>query len=94
MDKSVFVMDTPEKCVGCPFCGHEYAGEGMSKNPVASYCCLNAHKIKNIEGKPGWYPLRPLPEKMTGIAPTDHSNSIKAGWNACIDEITGGNDNE
>lgn len=35
-------------------------------------------------------PLKSLPEKMTGVAPTDHWNSIKAGWNGCIDEITGG----
>lgn len=39
-------------------------------------------------------PLKPLPEKMTGVAQTDHWNSIKAGWNACIDEITGRGDSD
>lgn len=42
------------------------------------------------ESIPDWCPLKPLPEKMTGVASTDHWNSIKAGWNACIDEIAGG----
>ena len=32
-----------------------------------------------------------LPEKMTGVASTDHWDRIKAGWNGCINKITGGN---
>lgn len=41
--------------------------------------------------KQDWCPLKPLPEKITRVAVTDHWNSIKAGWNQCIDEITGEN---
>lgn len=39
-------------------------------------------------------PLKPLPEKMTRVAPTDHWDSIKAGWNGCINKITGGGDSD
>lgn len=42
------------------------------------------------KSRPEWCPLKPLPEKMTGVVQTDHWNSIKAGWNGCIDEITRG----
>lgn len=97
MNKSVFVMDTPERCVECNFCGHEYTGEGMNIECGASYCCLNAHEVKNIESKPDWCPLKPLPERMkvTGIYNGDYFKSggkppsYKIGWNACLDEITG-----
>ena len=58
-----------------------------------AFFCLGAGKCvldKEAEMIPNWCPLKPLPEKMTGVASTDHWNSIKAGWNACIDEIAGG----
>nr|DAZ85160.1 MAG TPA: hypothetical protein [Caudoviricetes sp.] len=49
------------------------------------------HYDYESKSRPDWCPLKPLPEKMTGVALTDHWNSIKAGWNNCIDAITGGN---
>lgn len=39
------------------------------------------------KSRPEWCPLKPLPEKMTGVAQTDHWDSIKAGWNGCINKI-------
>lgn len=51
---------------------------------------MNDRRVPNNDVIPNWCPLKPLPEKMTGVAITDHWNSIKAGWNQCIDEITGG----
>lgn len=80
MSKSVLVIDTPEKCVSCIYVGIFHY-----------FCRINCRDIKDISTKPDWCPLKPLPEKMTGAAQTDHWNSIKAGWNSCIDEITGGN---
>ena len=52
---------------------------------------MNGRRVPNNDVIPNWCPLKPLPEKMTGVAQTDHWNSIKAGWNQCIDAITGGN---
>lgn len=78
MSKSVLVIDTPENCGKCKF--------------ISGFWCraMNGRRVPNNDVIPNWCPLKPLPEKMTGLASTDHWNSIKAGWNACIDEITGG----
>lgn len=82
MSKSVLVMDTLGNCYSC-----------CLREPVRnwSYCAVKLKRIEDSSVKPDWCPLKPLPEKMTGVASTGHWNSIKAGWNACIDEITGGN---
>lgn len=82
MSKSVLLIETPESCRSCYLCG-------FTLN--LHYCRGKKKDIKDTSVKPDWCPLKPLPEKMTGVAQTDHWNSIKAGWNACIDEITEGN---
>ena len=78
MSKSVLVIDTPENCGKCKF--------------ISEFWCraMDGRRVPNNDVIPNWCPLKPLPEKMTGVAITDHWNSIKAGWNQCIDEITGG----
>ena len=86
MKKSVLVMDTPECCRKCTF-----ALVGEYKRKEFTICRVDkapGRQNECPETIPDWCPLRPLPEKMAGTAPTDHWNSIKAGWNACIDEIT------
>lgn len=80
MSKSVLVIDTPENCNSCDLCGGTFH----------VFCEVNHRDIEDFSVKPDWCPLKPLPEKMTGVASTDHWNSIKVGWNGCIDEITGG----
>lgn len=97
MSKSVLVIDTPKNCYDCPFgteyCGdHEYEGCCELAECLDSDMRLITEELYDYECKsrPNWCPLKPLPEKMTGVASTDHWNSIKAGWNACIDEIAGG----
>lgn len=89
MSKSVLVMETPERCIDCEI-GQNYSNiiETCVYCPIAGKSALDGE----AESIPDWCPLKPLPEKMTGVASTDHWNSIKAGWNGCIDEITGGND--
>lgn len=79
MSKSVLVINTPENCGKCKF--------------ISEFWCraMDGRRVPNNDVIPNWCPLKPLPEKMTGVAQTDHWNSIKAGWNQCIDEITGGN---
>ena len=82
MSKSVLVIDTPKNCNSCVLCcGRLYP-----------FCKMNVFRdIEDSDTVPDWCPLKPLPEKITGVAVTDHWNSIKAGWNNCIDAITGGN---
>lgn len=79
MSKSVLVIDTPENCGKCKF--------------ISEFWCraMGGRRVPNNDVIPDWCPLKPLPEKITRVAVTDHWNSIKAGWNNCIDAITGGN---
>lgn len=101
MNKSVLVMDTPKNCYDCPF-GTEYCGDSEYEGCCELAECLDSdmrliteeHYDYESKSRPAWCPLKPLPEKMTGAAQTDHWNSIKAGWNGCIDEITGGVDSD
>jgi hypothetical protein len=96
MSKSVLVIDTPETCLDCIFC-HEF-DEGKE-----AYCYVTdgdkgSEFMKRIEcedgycqGKPDWCPLKPLPEKMTGVVLIEHWSGVKKGWNGCIDAIAGEN---
>ena len=91
MSKSVLVIDTPERCIDCEI-GQNYSNiiETCVSCPIAGKSALDGE----AESIPDWCPLKPLPEKMTGVAQTDHWNSIKEGWNECIDEITGENSDD
>ena len=98
MSKSILLMDTPESCYDCPF-GIEYCGNLEYEGCCELAECLDSdtrliaeeHYDCESKSRPDWCPLKSLPDKMTGVAQTDHWNSIKAGWNGCIDEITGEN---
>lgn len=82
MSKSVLVIDTPENCGKCKF--------------ISDFWCRAIHcrRVPKNDVIPGWCPLKPLPEKKEYIVPIDNVESqkdiIAVGWNACIDEITGG----
>lgn len=82
MSKSVLVIDTPRKCIGCQFFGSTYY----------LHCILASGNIEDIESKPDWCPLKPLPEKKEYIVPINNIESqkdiIAVGWNACLREIT------
>ena len=88
MSKSVLVIDTPEHgCISCLIGqNHSNSLDTCIYCPIAEKCVLD----KEAEAIPDWCPLKPLPEKITGVAPTDHWDSIKSGWNGCINKITGG----
>ena len=80
-------MDTPENCYSC--CLHE---------PIRNwaYCAVKLKHIEDSSVKPDWCPLKPLPEKMTiprGARNTDDLE-YAAGYNTCINKITGGNVND
>lgn len=100
MSKSVLVIDTPETCVDCIFCqeygigskkyAYCYVTNGDSENDMKLIDCIYGY----CQSKPDWCPLKPLPEKMTGVTPTFHYDSIKAGWNGCFNKITGGNSDD
>lgn len=89
MSKSVLVIDTPEKCIRCPLLNSE------------DECTVqddNANNVDSWDELMKGCPLKPLPEKKEYIVPIDNVESqkdiIAVGWNACIDEITGGNSDD
>lgn len=82
MSKSVLVIDTPENCGKCKF--------------ISEFWCraMDGRRVPNNDVIPNWCPLKPLPEKKEYIVPIDNVESqkdiIAVGWNAYINEITGG----
>lgn len=91
MNKSVLVMKTPEKgCISC------LIGRYRSDRVNTSIYCPIAGKLaidEETESIPDWCPLRALPEKRKtndAFAACKHDPVYAFGWNACIDEITGG----
>ena len=92
MSKSVLVIDTPERgCISCSI------GQNDSNCRITRIYCPIAEKTAfnaEAEAIPDWCPLKSLPEKKEYIVPIDNVESqkdiIAVGWNACIDEITGG----
>lgn len=103
MSKSVLLIDTPKNCYECLF-GHEWFGDTAHKACCELYCSLRVEEEALIsakyykqksKAKPDWCPLKPLPEKKEYINSNSNIEATKniaaAGWNACIDEITGGN---
>lgn len=82
MSKSVLVINTPEDCGKCKF--------------ISEFWCraMGGRRVPNNDVIPNWCPLKPLPERKEYIVPIDNVESqkdiIAVGWNACINEITGG----
>lgn len=95
MSKSVLVIDTPECCAECRFVRWPVKGDGdcfalpdESKKKVPE---INLYE--NL-GRPSWCPLKSLPEKFKWKKEMTYWSGARDGWNACIDEITGGEDND
>ncbi len=88
MAKAILIMDDmPECCADC-YCGY-FERDTKELNLV----CGATGEDANNAGKPDWCPLRELPEKANHPDYCDNGRFDK-GWNACLDEITGGNTNE
>ena len=80
MSKAVLVMDMPGSCYQCPF-----GNDNFECDVIGRPLDVN----QKIE-KPGWCPLRPMPEKDKRIDTCINKQYVR-GWNACIDAIGGGN---
>lgn len=86
MAKAILVMDMPYDCTMCKFWNAEddecYA-TGSEELSLGDF----------EKNKPDWCPLRELPEKKDTLTTLEcHSNGkwtegMKAGYNACLDEI-------
>lgn len=88
MSKSVLVMETPERCMDCEI------GRNMSNcMEVFIHCPVTGKVVLDEEAEtiPDECPLKPLPEHMLPVlGGDDWMNGYIKGYNACIDEIAGG----
>lgn len=92
MSKAILVIEMPESCDECDFCG---------KVREHVNCCKI---IRNDQGlckriepdaeeykKPFWCPLKEVPPyKEFTDCDDSFDDGFKSGYNACIDEILGG----
>lgn len=81
MAKAVLVMDNPEDCTMCKFWN--------SKDDECYATGVEELSLNSEEAKPGWCPLRELPEKSDHPEHCDNGR-FDAGWNECLDAIEGG----
>ena len=83
MSKAILIMDMPESCGKCP-CVND-----------AKTWCLSCNRIASLlyEPRPEWCPLGEVPEYRDEGEEFTVADYFRAqGFNACIDEILGGND--
>lgn len=93
MRKAILVMDMPDNCYKCDL--------HVTHHNCEDVCLKNDKYIEvNIfERKPNWCPLREVPQKkMIENVKEDYdggySHGFTHGYNACIDEILKGEQNE
>ena len=91
MAKAILILDMPENCFGCNLC---HINSDGGEDRCQAFEVSRAVNSETYE-KPDWCPLRKLPEKKeTHTVLELHSNGrwtegMKAGFNACLDEILG-----
>lgn len=93
MSKSILVIDMPECCVDCEFVDCDANGWVCGRTNKEIY------RNEANDKRPDWCPLKAVPKKRdlkdienhVGLG-TDYIWS--EGYNACIDEILGGNGDE
>ena len=88
MSKAVLVVDMPENCEKCRLC----ANAKEEQDPIKRCQYYGVGRAVTSENRrPLWCPLKPLPEKdNNSYYPDEYADGYAHGWNACIDEIGGG----
>lgn len=98
MSKGIIVLDKiPESCEECPVETHFEKQNGDEYGHSCPFAYMGLTRRFREEGRAEWCPIQPMPEKkpLTGDVsnPEKVGNElIRAGWNACIDEILKGAD--
>lgn len=84
MSKVIAVIDKPSNCIQCPC---------IRINSFYDVCQLAKMSLP-FDGKeiPDWCPLREVPQKKRTIGKERENDMLclNAGWNACIDDILKG----
>ena len=82
MSKAILVMDMPENCSECDL--QQFGRCYSVKRSIVG-------TPQDLKRKPDWCPLKPMPEKkeLQDVLYL-HSEYFDLGYNACIDEILKG----
>ena len=86
--KAILVIDMPDVCAECEFCGH--STDGALRYCGLTQCFCSRDLDANKEKEP-WCPLKPMPEKKN-MTPANSKydpflDLCAIGWNKCIEEI-------
>lgn len=87
MSKAVLVMDMPESCDMCDFVDNDQPPIYGVDKMYCGFPGIGEDVSDCIACRPGWCPLRPMPEKGEMHFLDDKSEYYRQGWNACIDAI-------
>ena len=98
MNKSILVVDTPEKCEECKLCKNYKRVQHAWGNPdtYEVHCIGRGNTVMRETIKeywPDWCPLLDFPEKMVEENRW-FSEEYARGFNTCIDEILKGDETE
>lgn len=95
MAKAVLIMDMPESCDMCDFADDTQPPRYGEKTLYCTVPGIGEDVTDYIACRPDFCPLRELPErKETNYYMNNKGKGIVEGWNACLEEITGGNTDE
>lgn len=108
MNKSILVIDTPNRCLDCPL-GNSEESDGEEVYCSILECTTYQSEIYEDEEeeelynskKPDYCPLKEVPRKKIAIG-IDGTSSVteirergrQEGYNACIEEILKGSDSD
>ena len=82
--KAVLVIDTPKDCYECPC--YSLNAQAKRFECDANLTIKGKIGVVELDKKPRWCPLRPLPHKLQADW---YADGYKEGFNACLEEITG-----
>lgn len=85
MSKAILVIDMPNHCVDCPCSGP--ISSSYKEYWCGAYRGVIDERLKF--DKPSWCPLKEMPKR---IPKEDIEDDTDVGWNACLDEILGDED--
>ena len=83
--KAILVIDMPKSCNKCKLKTHRF---GFTTNKMKVGCKFKGDILTDVlSDRPNWCPLKPMPSKYE--LTTEKGNRYAVGWNDCIDEILG-----
>lgn len=88
MSKAILVIDMPNNCKECDYCGWSSSGEDKRACMLLKGWFIDGEDIETKRSV--ICPLKPIPTKKAINTRDVFANAEAWGWNACLDEIERG----